>query len=104
MYQSRGQELPRTSGSRLEKFILYADDKYRHDDDGQNIGRIKAQPIRQFCAVSGVRFFGKFFPAPAVLRYAEQKVDERAERKCDVADEEIFQIEDAGTFAERLYA
>ena len=47
----------------------------------QNIRRIKTEPIRKLCAVSCVRFFGELFPSPAALRYAEQKVDERAERK-----------------------
>ena len=90
--------------SASEKFVFYTDDKYRYDDDRQNIRRIKTQPIRQLRSRSRIRFFGKFFPSPAALRYTKQQIDERTERKGDVTDEKIFQVEDARTFAERLYA
>ena len=58
--------------------------------------------MRKANAVAGVGLADEILPSPSIAARAEQKIDETAERKDVVADEEILEIQHAGAFAERL--
>ena len=70
------------------------------DNQRQDVGCIKAHPFREADALTSINLFNEFVPAPAVARSAEGQEDEAAQWQDIVADEEVFQIQHAGAFAE----
>jgi len=86
-----------------EQRVIPVDEDSQHDER-QDVGDIEADPLREGDAFAGVGFFDEVVPAPAVAARAESEVDEAAEREEVVADEEVFEIEDARARAEGLEA
>ncbi len=73
-------------------------------NQGQDVGRIEANPYRELDALAHIGFGDEVVPAPAVTAYAEQQINEAAQREQVVADKEVFQIEHTAAFTHRLEA
>ena len=84
-----------------EQSIITVEEDNQHYQ-GQDVGSVEAYPFGEGHTFAGVCFFDEVIPAPAVTTGTESKVDQAAQGQQVVADEEVFQVEDAGAFAQRL--
>jgi len=88
----------------FEEHSVIAVEEDVQDNQRQNVGCIEAHPFREAYTLTCINLFNEFVPAPAVAGSAEGQEDKAAQRQDVVADEEVFQIQHAGAFAQRLKA
>ena len=77
---------------------LYEQEDY---DERYDVCYVWPYPFREFQAFACICLVHKVIPAPAVPACTEQHIDEAAQREQVVADDEVFQIQDRGSLAER---
>ena len=77
-------------------FLRYeTEDEDNEDQNGENVAEIGAEACGHLDALSRVTFEKVFVFAPTKIVDAEQKINERSDRKKKVGDDEVFKVEDA---------
>ena len=88
----------------FNKLLYIAHDKNEQYDGGQDEAYINTRPLRELHALTGVGFLNEALPAPAVAAGTEQQVSQASQGKQVIGDDEILQILNRTTRAQRLEA
>ena len=63
-------------------------------DDGQDVGHVGTHPFGYLQTGAFIGFAHEFFPAPAVAGGAEDDENQRTYGQQDIADDEVFAVQD----------
>ena len=74
-------------------------DNQEDDNERKNVSQVWTKPFWHFKTISFIDLRIVIVAAPAVAAHTKERIDKASERKSQIADKEVFQIEDVAARA-----